>query len=167
MLHGFKHALAGFAGSVALAGTVILPLSASLGGFAASARTSQETAILRVELTGFADQTGDVSVALYGDAQSWLGEGAVASASVPVDGASVTVVFDGLAPGQYAAIAYHDVNANGELDTGAMRIPSEPIGYSAGARGRFGPARFDAAAVTLAAGEDRVEYIRLSGAMGQ
>lgn len=168
MLHGFKHTLAGFAGSVALAGTVFLPLAASLGGFTpASAQITQETATLRFELTGFDGQTGLVSVALYADAQSWLGNGPVASARVPVEGDTVTVVFEGLVPGQYAAVAYHDINANGELDTGMMRIPTEPIGYSAGARSQFGPARFDAATLSVEAGEDRAERIRLAGVMGQ
>lgn len=168
MIHGFKHTLIGFAGSVALAGTIILPLAASLGGFApVSAQVDQDTATLRFELTGFENHTGLVSVALYADAQSWLGSGAVASASVPVDGSSVTVVFEGLPPGQYAAVAYHDVNANGELDTGMMRIPIEPVGYSAGAVARFGPARFDAAIVPVEAGEDRIEPIRLGRVMGQ
>ncbi|MGP1276250.1 MAG: DUF2141 domain-containing protein [Caulobacterales bacterium] len=167
MLHGFKHTLAGFAGSIALAGTIVLPVTASLGSFApASAQVAEEAATVRFELTGFDGQRGLVSIALYADGETWLGDGAVASASVPVDGASVTVVFEGLAPGQYAAVAYHDVNGNDDLDTGMMGIPSEPLGYSEGARGRFGPARFNDAAFTLGAGEDRTARIRLSGAMG-
>ncbi|KPP81144.1 MAG: hypothetical protein HLUCCA04_09140 [Oceanicaulis sp. HLUCCA04] len=167
MTHSVRQTMTGLAGAIALAGVFVLPLAASLGGFGqASAQTAEETATIRFELTGFDGQAGQVSIALYADAESWLGDGAVASRSVPVDGASVTVTFEGLPPGQYAAVAYHDVNANGDLDTGAMGIPSERLGYSAGARGRFGPARFDAAIINLSAGETRAERIRLAGAMG-
>lgn len=166
MTHSVKQTMTGLAGAIALAGVFVLPLSVSLGGFGqASAQMAGESATIRFELTGFDGQTGQVSIALYADAETWLGDNAVISRSVPVDGASVTVIFDGLPPGQYAAVAYHDANANGDLDTGVMGIPSERLGYSAGARGRFGPARFDAAIINLSAGDDRAEHIRLAGAM--
>ncbi len=148
-----------------LASAIALAATAAFAGLEPA--KAEETASITFRISGFAGTEGELAVALYPDASGWLGQSPVAAARVAIDGDVVEVLVDGLAPGTYAAVAYHDVNANGRLDTGAMRMPTEPFGYSAGAQARFGPARFDAAAITVAAGEARVDTITLRGAMGQ
>jgi uncharacterized protein (DUF2141 family) len=59
------------------------------------------------------------------------------------------VYFKDLPPGEYAAVAFQDVNGNGILDKNFLGIPKEPFGFSNGARGSAGPPKFSAAAVTL------------------
>lgn len=54
--------------------------------------------------------------------------------------------FDGIAPGRYAISAYHDRDKDGRLDTNFVGAPSEPVGFSNGARIRFGPPKFEQAA---------------------
>lgn len=58
-------------------------------------------------------------------------------------------IFADLPPGQHAIKAYHDVNANGKLDTNWMGIPTEPYGFGNDARGSFGPPSFNQSAVTV------------------
>ena len=62
---------------------------------------------------------------------------------------SLVVQFKDLPPGEYAAVAFQDVNGNGKLDKNFLGIPKEPYGFSNGARGSAGPPKFSAAAVTL------------------
>jgi uncharacterized protein (DUF2141 family) len=54
-----------------------------------------------------------------------------------------------LAPGRYGVAVYHDLNANGKLDTNVLGIPREPYGYSGGARGPLDARKFDELAVEV------------------
>lgn len=47
--------------------------------------------------------------------------------------------------------AYHDLDANGQLNNNLMGLPSEPYGFANNARGSFGPPSFQAASVALPA----------------
>jgi uncharacterized protein (DUF2141 family) len=42
------------------------------------------------------------------------------------------VVFPGLEAGRYAAIVFHDINGNGQLEHNVLRLPAEPLGFSNG-----------------------------------
>jgi uncharacterized protein (DUF2141 family) len=48
-----------------------------------------------------------------------------------------------------AIAAYHDENANGELDRNALGIPSERYGFTNNARGITGPPSFEDAVVEI------------------
>jgi uncharacterized protein (DUF2141 family) len=61
----------------------------------------------------------------------------------------VRLVFKGLAAGQYAATAFHDLDSNGKLNANLMGLPTEPYGFSNNARGNFGPPAFKDAVITL------------------
>ena len=52
------------------------------------------------------------------------------------------IVFDDLAPGDYAVSIFHDEDGDDQLDTGLFGIPTETVGFSNNARGRFGPAKW-------------------------
>ncbi len=84
----------------------------------------------------------------------------VRRAYVPVTSASHEWVIDDLPPGDYAATAYHDRNANRRLDKGRLGIPKEPYGFSNEARGRLGPPAFERARVTVT-GSSQVIVVRL------
>ncbi len=68
---------------------------------------------------------------------------------VDVSGQSAIVTFKDLPAGEYAISLFHDVDADGELDSGFMGIPKEPYGFSNNAPVRFGPAKWDAAKFTV------------------
>lgn len=101
-----------------------------------------------------ADAGGIVHVALC-DAAGFESHEGCLRREVAAEGPVVRVVFTGLAPGEYAIKAFHDVNANGELDTNWMGIPREPYAFGNDAMGTFGPPAFDQAKVAVKAGSQR------------
>lgn len=107
---------------------------------------------LQVTVHNVQSDSGKVTLALFDEAHPWLKNARNAqmvSAISRDKGTQVTLVFKDLPPGRYAVSGYHDLNGNGELDSNAMRIPTEPVGFSNGAQARFGPPRFNDAALSL------------------
>ena len=105
----------------------------------------------RVTVVAPAGATGRVGFARFDGAASFSGEGPPRQKRfLDLDAAGrATWHVEGLAPGRYAVKAYHDANANGELDKGAFGAPTEPYGFSRNARGRFGPPAWDDASFAL------------------
>ena len=94
--------------------------------------------------------TGAVVALLFDSADAFADlRDPVATQTLAADGIS-DAIFEGLAPGRYAVLAFHDVNGNGILDVNFLGIPREPLGFSNRYRGKGAPA-FSAAA--LAVGE--------------
>jgi uncharacterized protein (DUF2141 family) len=118
-----------------------------------AASTLTSTAVageLTIEISGVIPDGGKVYVAVYDRAETFPRSGRQQVGQV-LDSADnhLTVRFRELPPGEYAAVAFQDVNGNGELDKNFLGIPREPYGFSNGARGAAGPPKFSAAAVTL------------------
>ena len=110
------------------------------------------TVSLTISVTGFRNEKGQAIVALYASKESWLKSGrALRSRTLKITGSGVTVVFDSLEAGTYAASAVHDENANGKLDMRYFPIPgpSEGAGVSNNARKALGPPSWDDAKFTL------------------
>ncbi len=123
--------------------TRITSLIAALA-FGAIATPLANASDLTVNVEGIAKTQGTIMLGLFDEA-SYKGEGAVNGANLKVEGDSVTVTFDGLEPGEYAVRLYHDVNDDGEMNTNPFGMPTEPYAFSNDAKGRFGPAKWDAA----------------------
>lgn len=68
------------------------------------------------------------------------------SITVPAQKGSVVATVRGVPPGRYAVQAYHDANANGDLDRGIFGIPKEGIGFSNDAMARLQKPKFAVAA---------------------
>ena len=103
-----------------------------------------------VSVTNIKTDQGQLRVELF-QRDGWLKD-AVIRRDLPVaehwsEGA-ISTRFDA-APGKYAIVVFHDVNGNGDLDTGFMRRPKEPFGLSNGVVARFGPPRFEDCAFLL------------------
>lgn len=64
----------------------------------------------------------------------------------------LTLTFDGLEPGEYAVMLYHDENGNGEMDRNLFGLPQEGYGFSNAAKGSFGPPKFRDMKVVVEAG---------------
>ena len=106
-------------------------------------------AALTVTVTNVATEDGQVRIAVY-DEETWLDtERRVAREFVAPLGATVSATFE-LPPGTYAVAVLHDVNGNGRMDYGFMRMPKEPYGFSNGVVPRFGPPKFDDSAFAIA-----------------
>jgi uncharacterized protein (DUF2141 family) len=118
---------------------------------------------LRITVKGIRSTNGVILIGLYDSAESFdraiglsdkegfLNDplrvvGAALRANLALKGG---VVFSNLEPDRYAIIVFHDENSNGRLDKNVWGVPTEPYGFSNGARGKLGPPKFDDAAITL------------------
>lgn len=112
---------------------------------------------LTIVLTGLASDEGTAALALYDTRAAYeaLAE-PLRKARLEIEDRRCTWTVEGLPPGDYAVTAYHDRDDDGELDKGAFGIPTEPYGFSNGARGKLGPPAWSAVRLALAA-DARVE----------
>ncbi len=84
---------------------------------------------LSVHIKGVKNNQGNVFVELYNDAKTFRKSAqAFAILQVPATEGIVTVKFDGIKPGHYAVLAYHDEDGNGLLNKRFGMIPTE--GYA-------------------------------------
>lgn len=66
-------------------------------------------------------------------------------------GRDAHMTFGDVPPGDYALLVLHDENSNNKVDT-MLGIPREGVGFSRNPRIMFGPPRFDAVRIHVAAG---------------
>ncbi|MEL7231123.1 MAG: DUF2141 domain-containing protein [Pseudomonadota bacterium] len=99
---------------------------------------------LTVTLEDIKKTKGTVQMGIFDENGYETGE-AVNGANVTIDEATETVTIEGLAPGFYGIKMFHDVNGDGEMNTNPFGMPTEPYAFSNNAKGRFGPAKWDAA----------------------
>lgn len=126
-------------------GRLLLALALSLPLRARGAAEGQ----LTVVISGLRSTEGQVILALFDAEDGYPLElnKATLLRRVPIAGSTtVTVTFDGVRPGRYAAAAIHDENLNNTLDTSWIGLPREGVASSNGAHGHFGPPAFDDAA---------------------
>ena len=106
----------------------VLALAAAIttSGFAVAEGES-----MTVRLNGVEHDRGTVRVALFSDPKTFRkADQAYAGKEVPASAGTVTVEFDEVPAGQYAVMAYHDENGNGELDLRFGMMPIEGYGLS-------------------------------------
>ena len=135
---------------------VLLPalVAAVLTGPAAAAE-------LTLKVAGVAGGGGQVRADLYADAETFREpEQALRRGAVPAREGTATFAFQGLEPGRYAVIAYHDEDGDGGMDRFLGMIPTEPWGLSNNIEVSGPPAFADAAFELPAAGT--VVTIRLN-----
>jgi len=120
----------------------------------AHAQEAPAAASLTITFQGITKASGEIRGQLFSSEASYGGKGeAVTVFAIPVTGASVSVTVPGLAPGQYAVKAFHDVDGDGKMGANPFGMPTEPYAFSNNAKGAFGPAPWSAAAFEVAPGE--------------
>ena len=115
---------------------------------AVAAAPLAQAGTLNITFDNIAEPTGEIRLGVY-DAEGYDNGESLAGADVSVDGATVTVSIDGLKPGEYGLKLYHDVDGDGKMATNPFGMPTEPFAFSNNAKGRFGPASWDAAKFEL------------------
>lgn len=115
---------------------VLLPAAAT-----AEEAAEEPTEGILFTVTGFKNDKGSLRCGLF-PADSWLGT-SVQSASAEIEDSRAVCKFENVPPGTYGISSYHDKNDNGRMDLGVMRIPKEDYAASNGARGSFGPPKFE------------------------
>ena len=116
----------------------------ALGGV----RAHDATLSLTVTVEDAQPNVGQIIISLFGPENYMQTPIAQQTGTVDDDG-RCAFVFQGLTTGEYAVSAIYDEDMDGELDTGFFRIPTEKIGFSNNATGRFGPASYEDARFLL------------------
>lgn len=123
--------------------------------FMTGAAPAPDAVDLDIVLTGVRSTSGELRVCLWHTPAAFpdCNKGAdVRKLSAPA-AKTVTLHVAGLRPGAYAISAMHDENDNARLDTSAIGLPTEGVGFSNNPRLMFGPppfarTRFEATAAT-------------------
>ena len=117
-----------------LAESIRSAMLASMLAFGASGTSAapsvSNSGDLTLHVTGFVYTRGHAVAKLYAPGDNVLGAGHW-QVSAPIDGNTALLRFEGLPPGRYAAVVFHDENDNGVIDHGLLG-PSERIGFSGG-----------------------------------
>ena len=113
--------------------------------------SGQEKLSLVVAVRGATPDKGQAVCSLFTSADTFLKQ-PVLKKTKPID-SNGEVVFriDHLDPGTYAVSIVYDEDSNGKLNTGIFGIPTEPVGVSNNAKGKFGPPSYEDAVFELLA----------------
>ena len=96
-----------------------------------------------IRVDGIQQLQGQAVFVLMDSAASHTGDGPVYSKTIqPIDNSYSIAEFE-LPAGEYSAVVYHDINANGKLDRWFYGKPKEPYGFSNNARNAFGIPGFE------------------------
>lgn len=119
-----------------------------------SAASAMELEIL---IAGLRSQDGNVLVAIYKDAETYLErEGFYRRMVIPADSASLFGVISDLPAGEYSVAVLHDENDNNKMDT-RFRIPREGYGFSNNVRPRVRVPSFADTSFTVGNERKRLE----------
>lgn len=99
---------------------------------------------LQVEITNVRNTKGVIRVGLFQRAEGFPDQGQVywGKSYTPGPG-KMMVEIPGLPYGDYALAIFHDLNANGKLDRNMLGIPTEPYGFSGGAKAKWSAPDFE------------------------
>lgn len=107
---------------------------------------------LQITLAGVEHDRGNVRIGLYADPKTFRKEAkSFATKQAPAAAGNLTLVLRDIPPGRYAIMAYHDENANGELDRRFGMFPAEGYGLSNNPK-VIGPPAFEDSAFDVSAG---------------
>lgn len=142
--------------------TVLLKSIAAAGVmlFAAysSVEAQQVSIMCRVRVENVRAGAGPVRVAMF-DQTTWLGR-AVSAGETEASANAVELAMSAPRAGRYGFAVYQDVNRDGRLNRNIVGLPTEPTAFSNGAVVRFGPPRFEAAAVNISADSQTIVRLR-------
>ena len=109
--------------------------------FAISSLAAQ-AAELTVDIAGITQLEGDIYVVLYDSVSAMESNKATLANKGAVTKLQTTVTFSDLSAGDYAILAYQDLDNNQKLNRNMIGIPNEPYGFSNNPR-LMGPPSFD------------------------
>ncbi len=101
--------------------------------------SSSFNAPMTINISGIHKAEGQICLAIFNRADGFLKPEAVFLTKIlPVrQNGAIEIALPELPAGWYAVSCFHDLNSNGKLDTNVFGIPTEPYGFSNGARPKF------------------------------
>ena len=121
---------------------------------------TSRAADLTIIVNNVQQEDGQIMLGLFNGAEGFpktSSHGTSAPAKERNTAGQVLLTVKGLAPGQYAASSYHDLDGNSKLSTNMMGMPTEPYGFFNNARGMFGPPTFKDAAILVGSEDLTIE----------
>ena len=115
-----------------------------------AARTGMAQGTLTITVSNINHNKGIIRACLFTSSKTYLGKGEVCT-ELPATKGTVILEFRELPLTRYALVVYHDENANGKIDLGLFRIPTEPYGFPGNPSAFFGPPSFEDAVIEIAA----------------
>ena len=126
------HGAAGRGGGQAMRSTI-----ATLGVFSLLSQMAQASGTVRVDVEGVRSDRGQVVVELC-TASEKLDEPCRLHSQGPAQAGMVSLSIPDIAPGTYAAWAWHDEDGTGRLKRDLLGRPRDGVGYSNDAQGPLG-----------------------------
>jgi uncharacterized protein (DUF2141 family) len=121
---------------------------------ASAALPPEPRGTLVVNVTGLRSREGSLRVKLVREDDGFPASDAalVARRRVAIEGPAMRVAFPDVPLGDYAVVVLHDEDDDAVLDRSPLGLPAEGLGFSSGARVRFGPPSFEEARFRLDGG---------------
>jgi uncharacterized protein (DUF2141 family) len=125
---------------------------------AACGAAEPNKAALRISVSGTRSAKGNITITIYPDEPSRFLDGAykVARQQLPVTLPVTSACFALPAPGYYAVALFHDENDDHHLNTNALGIPTEGIGFSNNPTLYFGPPDLSRVRISLHPGDNPI-----------
>jgi uncharacterized protein (DUF2141 family) len=129
----------------------LLALAVALLAADAAALEPAPSGTVVVSVSGLRSRAGSLRVKLVREDDGFPASDArlVAKRRLPIEGPRMRVAFPDVPLGDYAVVVLHDEDDDATLDRGLLGIPVEGLGFSSGARVRFGPPSFEEARFRL------------------
>jgi uncharacterized protein (DUF2141 family) len=110
---------------------------------------------LLIQIEGVKSSQGQIAVSIY-DSKAGFLKREMVNTYDPAKVGVTTVCVSLPHPGEYAVVAYHDANANRDLDQGLLGIPKEGYGFSNNVRPVLSAPSFAAAGFNAGPGDTNV-----------
>lgn len=105
---------------------------------------------LVVDVVGADSDKGQIRFGLYNSPIAFPDkDGRIEGTQKTVKKGKATAIFEGLTPGYYAVVAFHDENDNDAFDQGLFGIPLESFGFSNGAVAILAAPSFESARILV------------------
>ncbi len=115
----------------------------------ASNAMAQNANQLKVNVANIQSDEGQILVSVCTKDEFMKTKCAYSALSSATDAKDDPIIIQNVANGTYAVQLFHDLDSDFKLKTGAFGIPKEPWGMSNDAKGKFGPPKFDDAAIEI------------------
>lgn len=124
-----------------------------------------EQGAVEVRIEGVTSTKGEVYASIFLTDEGFPGNknAAYAYRAAPASDGTIVMVFDEVPAGEFVVAVLHDKDSNQELSFNMLGMPKEGYGFSRDARSKFGPPKFDKAAVTIEAGESKTLTVNVKG----
>ena len=131
----------------------------SISTFSATSDGVKNKGKLIVKFEGMNSNFGNVKIALCNSSENYKDhKSPFIGKTVSIDKNIAVIEIDDLPFGEYAIKAFHDEDANDDLNTNILGIPSEDYGFSNNARGLFGPPSWEEAKFKL---DDETKLVKI------